>query len=247
MTSVLQTLAALVAVQKLDTAAESVRRRLAELPLAEQAIERQIAAGTAEVERAKVLLAANQHERRELEKRVAGVDSRMSRFDDHKAAVKTNQEYTALLHEIAIAKAEKDTLEEQILVLMEAADTLTGAVQAATGTLTAIKTAGDAERARIAAERGALEADVARLRAQKVDAVVGLDKAVLARYEKLLEQRKMLAVAPIDGELCTACHVRLRPAVIQVVRRNSEIVACDSCQRLLYAVVPDAPAAEAER
>ena len=60
--------------------------------------------------------------------------------------------------------------------------------------------------------------------------------AVLAKYEQLLKVRRMLAVAPINGELCTACHVRLRPAVAQQVRRNEEIITCDSCQRILYAV-----------
>ena len=63
---------------------------------------------------------------------------------------------------------------------------------------------------------------------------------MLARYEQLLKQRRMIAVAPIDGELCTACHVRLRPAVAQQIRRNDDIVQCDSCQRILY-FVPKEP------
>ena len=52
--------------------------------------------------------------RRALEKDVAVVDARLSKFEDHKAAVKTNQEYTALLHEIATAKSEKDAVEEHL-------------------------------------------------------------------------------------------------------------------------------------
>jgi predicted nucleic acid-binding Zn-ribbon protein len=51
----------------------------------------------------------------------------------------------------------------------------------------------------------------------------------------------MVAVAAIEGELCTACHVRLRPAMVQLVRRNDDIVTCDSCQRILY-YVPKEPA-----
>ena len=40
-------------------------------------------------------------------------------------------------------------------------------------------------------------------------------------------------------------HVRLRPHVVQQVRRNDSIVQCDSCQRILYVVAPaeGAPAA----
>jgi predicted nucleic acid-binding Zn-ribbon protein len=42
----------------------------------------------------------------------------------------------------------------------------------------------------------------------------------------------------MKNETCTACHVRLRPAVAQQIRRNAEIVQCDSCQRILYFVAP---------
>jgi predicted nucleic acid-binding Zn-ribbon protein len=58
--------------------------------------------------------------------------------------------------------------------------------------------------------------------------------AALAKYEQLLKQRRMLAVAHVAGELCSACHVRLRPAVLQQIRRNEEMIQCDSCQRILY-------------
>jgi predicted nucleic acid-binding Zn-ribbon protein len=40
------------------------------------------------------------------------------------------------------------------------------------------------------------------------------------------------------ADLCTACHVRLRPHVTQIVRRNEDIVQCESCQRILYFAGP---------
>lgn len=240
----LPVLTSLIALQQLDTAAEALRRRLAELPAAEQAIDRNIAAAEAHLEKARAALAANQEARRELEKQVAGVDTRLSRFEDHKAAVKTNQEYTALLHEIATAKQEKDGIEDQILGMMEAADALSADVAAATSELAAARAKGDADRVALAAERRTDEAELARLKAEKQAQSAEVDAATLAKYERLLAQRKMIAMAAIDGELCSVCHVRLRPAVIQNVRRGTELVACDSCQRILYAL-PEAASAQA--
>jgi predicted nucleic acid-binding Zn-ribbon protein len=240
---VLHALQTLIALQALDTAAESARRRVAELPAAEAAIDQKTAAAQAALDAAKAAHADNQRQRRELEKQVAVVDARLAKFDDHRAAVKTNQEYTALLHEIATAKAEKDSLEEQILILMESADTLQASVKAAEGMLAGIAHEGKAARAALGDERRTLEADIARLTAEKAQASQAVDKAVLARYEQLLKQRKMVAVAEMQGDLCTACHVRLRPAVTQQVRRNAELVACDSCQRILYfKAAPSEPA-----
>jgi predicted nucleic acid-binding Zn-ribbon protein len=227
-------LAALVALQQLDTAAESARRRLAEMPAADQALQARVNEAQAAVDVPKARLAENGTARRELEKKVAGVDARLAKFDDHKAAVKTNQEYTALLHEIATAKSEKDAVEEQILVVMDEADRIAAEIKTAEAALAVVKKDADAERAGRGAERAALEQDVARLMSEKVSASKDVAPAVLARYEQLLKQRRMVAIAAIAGEMCTACHVRLRPAVVQKVRRNVELITCDSCQRILY-------------
>jgi predicted nucleic acid-binding Zn-ribbon protein len=240
---VLPALSALIAIQQLDTAAEAARKRLSELPAAEQVILRKVSDHAAHVEAAKASLQANQQQRRELEKQVAAVDSRLSKFSDHKAAVKTNQEYTALLHEIETANKEKSTIEDQILGLMEGAEALSAELKEANEVLAAVRKESDERRAVLADERQALEAEVLRLKAQKAAETPGIDAPLLAKYERLLEQRKMVAVAAMVGEMCTACHVRLRPAVTQQIRRNSDIIYCDSCQRILYA--PVVPAANA--
>jgi len=227
-------LSSLVALQQLDTAAEAVRKRLAELPAADEALVRKLGVATTELESAKARLAENHVARREFEKQVAAVDTRLSRFEDHRAAVKTNHEYTALLSEIATAKAEKDKLEEEILVTMEAADGIAADIKAAEQVLTQTTREVGVDRAKLGEEKRALEAELARLGQSRSGAVAGLDAPVLARYEQLLKQRRMIAVAEMVGELCTACHVRMRPAVAQSVRRNAAIVQCDSCQRILY-------------
>jgi len=224
----------LIVLQKLDTASDAARKRLAELPIAEQEIEKTLAAATAVVDATKARQHENQTQRRALEKDVAAVDTRLARFDDHKAAVKTNHEYTALLHEIATAKTEKDGIEERILILMEAADGLAAELKAADKSLADAKREGDKVRAALAAERGTLDKELQRLSDERTREARELDRALLAKYEQLLKQRRGVAVAALVGEVCSACHVRLRPHVSQQVRRNSDIVQCDSCQRILF-------------
>jgi predicted nucleic acid-binding Zn-ribbon protein len=238
------TLASLIALQQIDSAADTARRRLAELPSAEQAIDLAIAQAAAAVDVEKASLAENHAARRALEKDVAGVDTRLARFDDHKAAVKTNHEYTALLHEIATAKTEKDGIEDRILALMESADTLTQRLKAAEASLAQARRDGDQARTAFAAERVALEAEIARLTASRATEVRAVEARALSTYEQLLKGRRGQAVAEMRAGHCTACHVRLRPTVEQHVRRNEDLVQCDSCQRLLYFVpAPGAAAA----
>jgi hypothetical protein len=231
-----------IALQRLDTAADQARRRIAEIPAVEQALSATLSEKAAGVDRVKARQAENATARRALEKDVAATDTRLARFDDHKAAVKTNQEYTALLHEIATAKGEKDAIEEQILVLMDAADGLAAELKAEQAAL--VETQRDAEQTTqaLGTERRALEQELTQLQQERAAAVAHVDKRTLALYEQLLKGRRGIAVARMTGEICDACHVRLRPHVSQAVRRNEEIVQCESCQRILYYQPPPAVA-----
>jgi predicted nucleic acid-binding Zn-ribbon protein len=239
----LPSLTSLIALQSTDTAADASRRRLAELPKAEQDVDARIAAATRAVDAAKAKVQESSTARRALEKDVAGVDARLARFDDHKAAVKTNQEYTALLSEIATAKTEKDALEERILVLMEEADALAGRVKTAEEALAQAKREGSTARAGFAAERAALETELKGLDDLRIQQRTDVDKRALAIYDQLLKGRRGVAVARMEGEICGACRMRLRPHVTQGIRRNDEIVQCESCQRILYFEPPVAPPA----
>ena len=234
-------LAALIALQKLDSAADAARKRLGEIPAAEQAIAASVAGAKAGVDAAKARIQENALARRALDKDIAAVDVRLARFDDHKAAVKTNQEYTALLHEISVAKAEKGGIEDKLLELMEEGERLAVVQKTAETALTAKSAEGDKARAALAADRGALEKELARLTHERAQEAKNVDASLMAKYEQLLKQRKGLAIARMSGgEICEACHVRLRPHIAQQIRRNDSIATCDSCQRILYFEPPPA-------
>jgi len=237
---VLPALATLIVVQDLDTAAETARHRLAGLPALLQQLDRDSSEAAGVVEAAKQQLAANGAARRDLETQASAVEARLSRFEDHKAAVKTNQEFTALLHEIEVARGSKDALDDQILGLLEDADGITAAIAEAEQTLARVKAKGEATRREIEAEKTTIEHELARLGGERSRELAGLEAPLVARYEQILKQRRMLAVARLERDVCSGCHVKLRPVVAQHVRHNDAIVTCDSCQRILYA--PAAPA-----
>lgn len=227
-------LSALIALQKLDSAVDAARKRLGEIPAAEHAIAQAVDAARAATDVVKSAMQANQAARRALEKDIAAVDTRLARFDDHKAAVKTNQEYTALLHEISIAKGEKDALEDKLLLLMELGDAQAAELKTAQSAVTAEEATAALARKALEAERATLDTELARLADERRRAASDVDARTMALYEQLIKGRRGIAVSRMTGEICGACHVRLRPHVAQQIRRNDSIVQCDSCQRMLY-------------
>jgi predicted nucleic acid-binding Zn-ribbon protein len=151
-------------------------------------------------------------------------------------AVKTNQEYHAIQHEIAHAQGEIKKHEDAVLELMVEADDLTAIIKAAEAQLASEQKTIDAERKKAQAEEAAMQASLDRLGTERADIVASIDQRVLAIYETAAAKRQGIAVAEARDGICTICHVRLRPQMFNDVRRNDGIVQCDSCQRILYFV-----------
>jgi len=79
---------------------------------------------------------------------------------------------------------------------------------------------------------------VAQSNADRARIVAAMDnKGAIDTFQRIAKVRGT-AVARAEGERCTVCQVRLRPAVFAEVRRNDQIVQCDSCNRILYFTPP---------
>ena len=235
----------LIALQKLDSTAEAARRTLAAEPEHEQALEARLEAARQHVAVAKDKLGANKSARAALEKDVAVQQGRLSKFRETAMAVKTNQEYHAVQHEIAFAQTEIKKIEDTTLERMLEADDLTAALKTAEAQLSAEQKAVDADRKAVAAAHGEMEAALEKITAERATLVSELDKQVLATFEAVSKKRNGVAVSEARGGVCTICHVRLRPQVFNTVLRNDSILQCDHCNRILYYVPVPASAATA--
>lgn len=232
----------LIALQRLDSAATEAQRRLAEEPEQEKAFEARLEAVRQQSAATKERLSESQHARRGIEKDVAVQQGRLSKFRDQLMAVKTNVEYQAMQKEIEFAQGEVKKLEDAILERMLEADDLTAAVKKAEAGLASEQKAVEADRKALASELAALKASLERITPERAELVASLDRQVLALFELVSKRRNGVAVAEARDGICTICHVRLRPQVFNTVRRNEQIVQCDSCNRILY-FTPVAPAA----
>ena len=224
----------LIALQRLDTTVHDAERRLADEPERLTALDARLETAREQVASAKQRLADNQNARRVVEKDVAVHQGRLSKFREQAMAVKTNQEYHAIQHEMAFAQAEIKTLEDKILELMVEADDLSAAVKKTEGALATEQKTVDTEKKALAGESVQLKAQVEQLRAERGALVRAIDPKVLATFDLVSKRRNGLAVAEARDGICTICHVRLRPQIFNTIRRNEEIVQCDTCQRILF-------------
>lgn len=226
----------LIHLQELDLVAERLRRRVAEMPAARAALDARIASRTEAVDAVKQRVAANQASRRDIERDLAAVQGRLSKFKNQLMEVKTNKEYQAMQKEIAMAEADVSSQETRTLECMEEADTLAVELKSAEAALKADKTEVAREIEQLDTERSEVERKLQQTLQERQSLAAGISREALTVFERVAHGRKGLAVAEARDGLCTVCHVRLRPQVFNEVRRNDSLIQCDSCTRILYFV-----------
>jgi predicted nucleic acid-binding Zn-ribbon protein len=235
----------LIHLHDIDIDTERRRRWVADLPAALAALDARLDARRTALEREHAVLADNQVRRRALEKDLAVVQARLSKFKDQLMEVKTNKEYLAMQHEIAMAQDGVRILEDQILELLVDADDISARIKAAETALAADQKSVEEERRSREQQRGQVDRELAELATARAAVERELSPPYVALFNTVsLKHRGSAIVEARDGH-CTACFVRLRPQIANEIRRGDRVIQCESCGRILYlAPAPAQPASD---
>ena len=224
----------LIRLQQLDTGADEARRTVDGIPSRIEDLDIRLKASTMALDAAKHCLADQKNERQTVEKSLAEVQARLSRFKNQQMAVKTNKEYTAMQHEIATAETQVQHFEDDILEHMLEADDLAADVVSAERALEAERAETDRERVLLETERSETERRLSGTSDERAKLAESIGGAARQLFETVARQRRGVAVVEVRDGHCTVCHVRLRPQVFNQVLRNTELIQCESCMRILY-------------
>jgi hypothetical protein len=228
----------LIQLQDLDLRAAAAARAVADAPGRIASLDARLDAARAALESAKQAIADNTTARRSVDKDLLAVQQRLDKYKDQLMAVKTNEEYHAMQHQMAAAKAEIDHFEEKILELMMASDEATARLKKAEAQLKADQATVTSERAAIEREMADNQRAIQECAAARAALAGQIDKGIVATFERIAKVRGGVALARAEGERCVVCQVRMRPQVFNTVRQNEQIVQCESCQRIFYFVPP---------
>ena len=127
----------LIALQQADREILRLKEEIAALPKRVAAIEERLAGTKAVLEKAKSAVKADEAARRKYETAIQDQQQKISKYRDQSLAVKTNEQYKALLHEIQFAEQDIRANEDKILELMVNAEIREKDVKAAEAKLKA--------------------------------------------------------------------------------------------------------------
>jgi predicted nucleic acid-binding Zn-ribbon protein len=233
----------LIRLQELDAETEHRRKWTADLPTLLASLDQRVVDRQTTLDTAKQRQADNLAARRALEKDLAVVQGRLTRFRDQLMEVKTNKEYLAMQHEIATAEEGVRGFEDQILELLVAADEIGAEVKTAESALQQEQKAVASERTGIEDKRQRTEAELADLGLKHAAVEREMARDLVRLYHSVAQKRRGSAVVPARDGHCTACHTRLRPQFYNELRSGDRVFQCESCSRILFHVATPPPVA----
>ncbi len=241
-------LEALQALKRLDLSLDDAARReeAARLRLRESTAQLASAREVQKTEKKLLDDALKEHKTLDLDLKKG--EEQVRKYSTQMYEVKTNKEYTALKDEIDKAKGESQKLEDKVLQLMMKEDELKGAGARRAAELAELDKAHRVLEAEVQAELGRLETERAALREERGGKSGALPAALLHRYERIRALRggsplATVVEAPGGGEgACSECHMTIRPQTIVELHRMEELIACESCGRILYLEASARPA-----
>jgi len=231
----------LIALQGADREIERLNQEIALLPRRVAAIENKLAETRAQLEKANAVIGATQKDRKKLEAEIQDHQQKISKYREQSLAVKTNDQYKALLQEITFAEQAIRGGEDRILDGMLAIEIQEKSLKAAEAELRQETLEIEKEKSEARARTEQDQKELAEWTARRSGLRSEISADVVPYYDRVIKLRKSgISEVREDGK-CAACNVMLRPQTFNEVKVNDRVIACDSCGRILYYVPPPGP------
>ena len=172
---------------------------------------------------------------RRVESELQDQEALRKRLESQQFQVKTNDAYTALLHEIERAQRTISECETRLLEGMDAIESARAACASAEVAGRETVTRLDVEGQALDAREKHLDAELVRLRAARLRVVADSDPKLIEQYEKIATRRRP-AVVRVRGTLCLGCRVDIPPQQCIEIQRATRVITCGNCQRILLGI-----------
>ena len=186
------------------------------------------------VETLKTQLQAQQTAIKQLELEIESGKQEVRKLREQQYQIKSNVEFRALNNEIALHQEKTRQLEDQAIALMEQGEKSQTDLDKQQAAAEIIFNKLQDELKELEQQRQQWKDEIEQLRAARKEAAQAIDQNWIARYDRVLENKKDYALSAIRKDTCGQCHMKLPPQVLHDTRKAQDIITCSFCGRLLH-------------
>jgi predicted nucleic acid-binding Zn-ribbon protein len=224
----------LLKVQSCDLRLMRLRKEISDIPARKLEIESRLEGHREAVTKAKELIKTRQASLKQLDVEIETHKEHIRKLREQQLQLKTNKEFKTMESEIGTIQNGIASLEDRTLSMMDQIDQAQTEVKQRENELLKERDLLQADFQFIDQRQGEIQAELDRLEKERQQLVVGIDATWLQRYDRLITNKKDAALVSVENGACGGCHMRLPPYLINDARKQSEIVVCGYCGRMLY-------------
>jgi predicted nucleic acid-binding Zn-ribbon protein len=222
-------------VYDLEVEQEAIPKRLADLTIAADKLEKAHVRAFSELEELT-------RRRKELEAENETIKARIRKAEQRLMGSKSQREYRAANAEIQEGKDSTKSIDDALLDIMERQEAVKKDVDQLKNRLDEVVATTAEERTTLEARSATIGAELERLLKNRDSLCDGVQAPLMKRYNFIRKKRRGIALAPVANGVCGACHMNLPPQQFNELLRQDRIMECPTCRRIIYY---DAEAAEA--
>jgi predicted nucleic acid-binding Zn-ribbon protein len=233
----------LVKLQSVDLERGRLAQALRALPAEVAQADAALKAAQREVTAASDALTREETLRTRLERETEGHKQKAGRLRAQRDSVTTAAQANAIEHEIGFAESEIERLETDEYASLERTEKQEAMLAAARAQVEILAGALDKTRERVELRQQDTTRELSSLQTERESLRNLIEPDLLTRFDRLAATRGT-GLARAENQQCTGCRMGIRPQTWNQLREG-ELLACDSCSRLLYWDSAMAPAPKA--
>lgn len=223
----------LIRIVEKDREIKNRRKLIDGVPARVKAIDKELARMDEDLAATSSALEKLEREKSQIAKLIESQKAELERKKAEQRQVRTNKEFQALLSEMQYIHSQIDKEEERILVILDEAEERKKTVKAIADRIDRQKNALVEERDALLRRQKESEEALRVLEDEKLRILPHLSNEVRRLYERILNAKGDSGAANIVMDICQGCYSRVPPQTAHEVRRNNEIMTCETCGRIL--------------
>lgn len=224
----------LLILQDKDQTIRRLHADLKRLPQEEERAKQKLATDQVAVQAAKTRVQENEVTMKNLELQILTRRDTIAKLKVQQFETRKNDEFQALGHEVVRYEKEVTGLEDQELELMEKGEKLRSDLGAALTGLAATEKLVEEELRKLQERQIQVGGQMKDFETKRKEQAGKIDEDLLETYDRIFKHRGDLAVAPIVGNICRGCNMKVAPSVLVAAKGEKQMVNCSNCGRIVY-------------